>query len=162
MIALGIFIGQIFISNLIRQKIIVAIDLERVRTEEALPRILFYLPEGEFHEIGMLYYSYLARKTNFEVVYLGSSVPFRDIIKMDEIRPFNILFTSFVTSMVQGTVAERIKNCHRAFPDKFFLVSGLQIKQEQPRLPKNFFKISSSVEFKKACATFLKREKHKK
>ena len=151
-----------FISNLIRQKIIVAIDLERVRTEEALPRILFYLPEGEFHEIGMLYYSYLARKTNFEVVYLGSSVPFRDIIKMDEIRPFNILFTSFVTSMVQGTVAERIKNCHRAFPDKFFLVSGLQIKQEQPRLPKNFFKISSSVEFKKACATFLKREKHKK
>ena len=151
-----------FISNLIRQKISVAIDQERKRTTETLPRILFYLPEGEFHEIGMLYYSYLARKANFEVIYLGSSVPFRDIIKMDEIRPFKILFTSFVTSMVQVTVAELIKNCHRAFPDKFFLVSGLQIKQEQPRLPKNFFKISSSVEFKKACATFLKREKHKK
>ncbi len=151
-----------FISNLIRQKISVAIDQERKRTTETLPRILFYLPEGEFHEIGMLYYSYLARKANFEVIYLGSSVPFRDIIKMDEIRPFKILFTSFVTSMVQGTIAERIKIKRKAFPDKFFLVSGLQIKQEQPKLPKNFFKISSSGDFKKAIATFLKREKHKK
>ena len=151
-----------FISNLIRQKIVVAIDQERIRTAETLPRMLFYLPDGEFHEIGMLYYSYLARKANFEVVYLGSSVPFRDIITMDEIRPFNILFTSFVTSIVQGTIKERIEQCHKAFPDKFFLVSGLQIKQEQPRLPKYFFKISSSVDFRKAIATFLKLEKHKK
>jgi len=150
-----------FISNLIRQKIIVAIDQERMRTAETLPRILFYLPEGEFHEIGMLYYSYLARKAKFEVLYLGSSVPFRDLITMDEIRPFKILFTSFVTSMVQGTIAESIKKSHQAFPDKFFLVSGLQIKQEQPRLPKNFFKISSSVDFKRAIATFMKREKHR-
>ena len=150
-----------FISNLIRQKIIAAIDKERIRTAESLPRILFYLPEGEFHEIGMLYYSYLARKANFEVLYLGSSVPFRDIIKMDEIRPFRILFTSFVTSQGQGTIMERIKEKSRAFPDKFILVSGLQIKQEQPKLPKYFFKISSSVDFRKAVATFLKTEKHK-
>jgi len=151
-----------FISNLIRQKIIVAIDQEGVGKAESAPRILFYLPEGEFHEIGMLYYSYLARKANFEVVYLGASVPFRDILKMDEIRPFNILFTSFVTSMVQGTIGERIEQCRKAFPDKFFLVSGLQIKQEQPKLPKYFFKISSSLDFRKAIATFLKLEKHKK
>jgi len=151
-----------FISNLIRQKIIVAIDQERVRSAEKLPRILFYLPEGEFHEIGMLYYSYLARKANFEVVYLGCSVPFRDIINMDGIRPFKIVFTSFVTSIAQGTVTDMIKKNRQAFPDKFFLVSGLQIKQEQPRLPKNFFKISSSVDFRKAIATFLKLEKHKK
>lgn len=150
-----------FISNLIRQKIIAAIDKVRIRTEESLLRILFYLPEGEFHEIGMLYYSYLARKANFEVLYLGSSVPFRDIIKMDEIRPFRILFTSFVTSQGQGTIMDRIKQKSQAFPDKFFLVSGLQIKLEQPRLPKYFFKISSSVDFKKAIATFLKTEKHK-
>ena len=150
-----------FITNLIRQKLIVAIDEQRITKKVIRPRILFYLPEGEFHEIGMLYYNYLARKANFEVIYLGTSVPFRDIIKMDEIRKFQIIFTSFVTSMGEGTLAKRIEKKRKSFPDKIFLVSGWQIKQEQPRLPKNFFQISSSADFKKALDYFLKKENRK-
>ena len=98
-----------FITNLIRQKLIVAIDKERIKEAQSRPRILFYLPEGEFHEIGMLYYNYLARRLNFEVIYLGTSVPFRDIIRMDDIRPFQIVFTSFVISQGAGTLAKRLE-----------------------------------------------------
>jgi DNA-binding transcriptional MerR regulator len=151
-----------FITNLIRQKLIAAIDLVRVKTEVAHPRILFYLPEGEFHEIGMLYYNYLARKANFEVIYLGTSIPFRDIVKMDLIRPFQIIFTSFVTSMGEGTLAKRFEKKSKAFPNKIFLVSGRLIKIEQPRLPKNFFQISSTTHFKKVLSAFLKKEMRKK
>jgi len=149
------------ISNLIRQKLMVAIDQQRVKTESKLPRILFYLPEGEFHDIGILYYSYLARKANFEVIYLGTSVPFRDLEKMDDIRPFQLIFTSFVTSQGEDTMAQRIEKKRKAFPDKIFLISGWQIKQEQPFLPKNFFKVSSSADLKKALDYFLKRENRK-
>ena len=147
-----------FITNLIRQKLIVAIDKERVKTNQLRPRILFYLPEGEFHEIGMLYYNYLALKANLEVIYLGTSVPFRDIAKMDEIRPFQIIFTSFIVSQGAGSLAKRIEKKRKAFPNKIFLISGLQLKLEQPHLPKNFFQISSSADFKKALNYFLKRE----
>ena len=147
-----------FITNLIRQKLIVEIDTIRKKTDELLPRILFYLPEGEFHEIGMLYYNYLARKANFDVIYLGTSVPFRDILKIDEIRPFQIIFTSFVVSQGAGSLAKRIEKKRKAFPNKIFLVSGWQLKQEQPHLPKNFFQISSSKDFKKALDYFLKRQ----
>ena len=150
-----------FISNLIRQKLIVAIDQERVRSGNTLPRILFYLPEGEHHEIGMFFYNYLARKANFEVIYLGSSIPFRDIIQMDKIRPFQIVFTSFVTALGEGMLAKKIKEMHEAFPDKMFLVSGWLIKHEQPKLPKNFFKISSSADFKTTLSYFLKKQKGK-
>jgi len=150
-----------FISNLIRQKLIVAIDQEPVTTGNPRPGILFYLPEGEYHEIGMFYYNYLARKANFEVIYLGSSIPFRDIILMDEIRPSQIIFTSFVTSLGEGLLAKKIKEMNKAFPDKMFLVSGRLIKQERPRLPKNFFKISSSADFRKAISYYLKRGKQK-
>ena len=150
-----------FITNLIRQKIIVAIDHEQVKKEGTPPRILFYLPEGEFHEIGLLYYNYLARKADFEVLYLGSSVPFRDIIHVDEIRPSQLIFTSFVTSPGLGVLAEKIKKLKKAFPDKVVLVSGWQIRQEQPRLPENFRKIASSGDFKKALATYLKKGKIK-
>ncbi|HZK97353.1 MAG TPA: MerR family transcriptional regulator, partial [Prolixibacteraceae bacterium] len=139
-----------FITNLVRQKLIAAIDNEGVKTEVTHPRILFYLPEGEFHEIGLLYYNYLARKADFEVLYLGSSVPFRDIVRVDEIRPAQILFTSFVMSPGAGVLAEKIKRLKKAFPDKAVLVSGWQVKQEQPRLPENFLKIASSTDFKKA------------
>ena len=150
-----------FISNLIRQKLIVAIDQQRIKTESKLPRILFYLSEGEFHELGILYYNYLARKANFEVIYLGASVPFSDIKTMDEIRPFQLVFTSFVTSLGEGILAKRIEKKRKAFPDKIFLVSGRQIKLEQPHLPKNFFKVSSSADFKKALDYFLRKESRK-
>jgi MerR family transcriptional regulator, light-induced transcriptional regulator len=150
-----------FITSLIRQKLIAAIDHEGIKTEGTHPRILFYLPEGEFHEIGLLYYNYLARKADFEVLYLGTSVPFRDIIRVDEIRPAQILFTSFVTSPGSGVLADKIKKLKKTFPDKAVLVSGWQVKQEQPRLPENFLKIASSTDFKKALATYLKKGKIK-
>ncbi len=150
-----------FFTNLVRQKLIVAIDRENVKPELARPRILFYLPEGEFHEIGMLYYNYLARKFNFEVIYLGTSIPFRDIIKMDDIRTFQIIFTSFVTAQGEGTLAKRIEKKRKSFPNKTFLVSGWQLKQEQPHLPKNFFQISSSEDFKNALNYYLKRNNMK-
>ncbi len=151
-----------FITNLIRQKLIVAIDKERIKEAQSRPRILFYLPEGEFHEIGILYYNYLARRINFEVIYLGTSVPFRDIIRMDDIRPFQIIFTSFVISQGAGTLAKRLEKKRKAFPDKIFLISGWQIRQEKPHLPKNFFQISSSDDFRKALNYYLKRENQKK
>ena len=150
-----------FLTNLVRQKLIVAIDHERIKTEHSRPVILFYLPEGEFHEIGMLYYNYLARKFNFEVIYLGTSIPFRDIIKMDDIRTFQIIFTSFVTAQGEGILAKRIEKKRKAFPNKTFLVSGWQLKQEQPHLPKNFFQISSSEDFKNALNHYLRRNKQK-
>jgi len=148
-----------FISNLIRQKLIVAIDQLSLKTERHRPRILFYLYEGEFHELGILYYSYLARKANFEVIYLGSSVPFSDIQKVDEIRPFELIFTSFVTSLGEGKLAQRIEEERNVFPDKTFLISGWQIKQEEPNLPKNFLKVSSSADLKNALDYFLEKEK---
>ena len=150
-----------FISNLIRQKLIAAIDREGIKSEGTHPRILFYLPEGELHEIGLLYYNYLARKAEFEVLYLGTSVPFRDILRIDEIRHVQLIFTSFVTSPGIGVLSEKIKKLKKAFPDKAVLISGWQIKQEQPRIPENFLKIASSTDFKKALATFLKKGKVK-
>ena len=109
----------------------------------------------------MFYYNYLARKADFEVIYLGSSVPLRDIIRIDEIKPAQILFTSFVTSPGVGVLAEKIKKLKQTFPDKAVLVSGWQVKQEQPRLPENFLKIASSTDFKKALAAYLKKGKIK-
>src|SRR5579875_826535 len=65
------------VSNIIRQKVIAAID--------ALPpvlsgrQVLLFLPEGEFHELGLLYVHYLLKSKNKAAIYLGASVPIEDI-----------------------------------------------------------------------------------
>ncbi|MEJ7693736.1 MerR family transcriptional regulator [Daejeonella sp.] len=62
-----------FISNLVRQKILRSIDsLPAVRSNSG--KWLLFLPEDEFHEIGLLFASFLIRKAGHKVMYLGSSV----------------------------------------------------------------------------------------
>ena len=66
------------VSNIIRQKIIVAIEgLPLVRKEQ--PLFLLLLPEGEFHELGLLYVFYLLRSQKIPVMYLGADVPLKDL-----------------------------------------------------------------------------------
>ncbi len=62
-----------FISNLVRQKILRSIDTLPVVWSNSNKWLLF-LPEDEFHEIGLLFASFMIRKAGHKVVYLGSSV----------------------------------------------------------------------------------------
>jgi MerR family transcriptional regulator, light-induced transcriptional regulator len=73
-----------FISNLIRQKLIAAIDkLYQPKTAQH-QKVILFLPEGELHELGLLFYSYLLLELNYHVIYLGQSVPANDLIKVAE------------------------------------------------------------------------------
>ena len=64
-----------FISNLIRQKLFTAIDSLPPGNVSEKPWVLF-LPENEFHEIGLLLAHYLIRLAGRRVIYLGPNVPF--------------------------------------------------------------------------------------
>jgi len=80
-----------FITNLIRQKVIVAIDGQINAVNEDAGKLLFFLPEGEMHEIGILFFAYLAKNRGHQVIYLGQSVPTADIAEMVSVRSSPIL-----------------------------------------------------------------------
>jgi MerR family transcriptional regulator, light-induced transcriptional regulator len=64
-----------FISNLIRKKLLRAIDgLPAIKNVE--DSWLLFLPEDEYHEIGLLFSAYLIQLSGRKVFYIGSSVPF--------------------------------------------------------------------------------------
>lgn len=63
-----------FISNLIRQKIIAAIDSLPLPLQNS-PTIVLFLLEGEDHELGLLLSSYIAKDLGWSVVYLGQRMP---------------------------------------------------------------------------------------
>ncbi|MFI5128939.1 MAG: MerR family transcriptional regulator [Chitinophagales bacterium] len=81
-----------FMSNIIRQKLVSAInDLPAPASSKS--SWLLFLPENEFHEIGLLFAHYLIRKAGRKVYYLGSNVPFETLAQaVKEIQPGNFLF----------------------------------------------------------------------
>lgn len=68
-----------FISNIIRQKLYTAIDSLPAAKPSANTWLLF-LPENEFHEIGLLLANYLIRLSGQKVIYLGDNVPMESLI----------------------------------------------------------------------------------
>lgn len=66
-----------FVSNLIRQKLIVAIDQLPNSPDGKL--CLLYLPAGEYHELGLLFLSFLLKSRGARLLYLGANVPFDDV-----------------------------------------------------------------------------------
>lgn len=87
-----------FISNLIRQKIIVAIDGLQLPSKTA-QKVVLFLPEGEMHELGLLFDHYLARLLGFRTYYLGQNVPHEDLINIVETHKPQVLITSIITPM---------------------------------------------------------------
>ena len=78
-------------TNVIRQKIILGI--------EKLPpvlhyskRIVLFMPEGEYHEIGLLYVHFLLKQRGFYVDYLGANVPMVDLRYLSEFQKVDYLY----------------------------------------------------------------------
>lgn len=81
-----------FISNLIRQKLFAAID--SLPSPKSLKNgWLLFLPENEFHEIGLLFSNYLIRSSGASVFYLGANTPLDTLANVaKDISPSHMLF----------------------------------------------------------------------
>ena len=75
-------IHEHFISYLIHQKLIENISL--IQTEEQLINndrtIVLFLPENEVHEISLMFINYQLISKGYRTIYLGSSVPYNDLL----------------------------------------------------------------------------------
>jgi len=84
-----------FLSEKIKQKLIVSTELF-VRREKFRETWLLFLPENEFHEIGLLFARFLLVSNNFDVIYLGSNLPYDSLkqvnlkLKIDNTLMFSI------------------------------------------------------------------------
>ncbi|MCU0340849.1 MAG: MerR family transcriptional regulator [Spirosomaceae bacterium] len=116
-----------FMTNLIRQKIIVAIDGQVIKHRPDVKRFMLYLPEGELHEISLLFASYMIRSRNHKVIYLGQTLPFNELVFAHDVHKPDCIF-SIITSVpsseeVQGYVT---RLCEQ-FPDTKIFLTGYQI-----------------------------------
>ena len=117
-----------FISNLIRRKISTAIDSQYVKPDAKSKKFVLFLPEGETHELVLLFTEYLLRKRNHHVAYIGNSVPYADIEFIQQAFKPDYLVTFFSIPLSGITVAEYIKNLSNSFPKQKLMIGGKQVE----------------------------------
>ena len=115
-----------FISNLIRQKIISAIDKQPIPSDKSHP-IMLYLPEHDWHEIGLLFYQYLLRSKGFHTVYLGQSLPYDSLLDcIERIQPKAII-SSWLTAIDKPFLLTYFKQLKQDAPNAQLFAGGAQI-----------------------------------
>ncbi len=116
-----------FITNLIRQKIIVGIDGQIVKSSAKSRKFMLYLPEGELHEISLLFANYMIRARNHRVIYLGQSLPFSELAFAYNIHKPDYIFTMITTAPASDDVQGYVNQLASAFPSSKILLTGYQI-----------------------------------
>ncbi|MBM3169567.1 MAG: MerR family transcriptional regulator [Bacteroidetes bacterium] len=124
-----------FISNLVRQKLIVAIDGQL--SQRGGKKFLLFLPEGELHEISLLFASYLIKSKGHKVVYLGQSTPNDDLLSVYKLHQPEFLLTVVTTSPSSEYVQEYVSALSERFSGAQLLVTGYQIIGQDLVFPEN-------------------------
>jgi MerR family transcriptional regulator, light-induced transcriptional regulator len=138
-----------FVSNLFRQKLIVAIDGQEPVHGNDKESFILFLHEDEMHELGLLFYNYLLRKNGFQTIYLGQSVPFDDLLKIASIRNAGHLMTTFTTGIKENSLRDYLVRLANAFPGQTIFFTGYQAQKIIDQPASNVIKVESARHFSK-------------
>ncbi|HZH64462.1 MAG TPA: MerR family transcriptional regulator [Flavisolibacter sp.] len=121
------------VSNIIRQKIIVAIEGLPL-AQNAMPLFVLFLPEGEHHELGLLYVYYLLRKKGIPTIYLGANVPVKDIHYVVEAKSPSSLYLHLTSFPGQPKFQRLLLQLQKDAKDCTIIISGYvaQLIKRQP------------------------------
>ncbi|HKJ42911.1 MAG TPA: MerR family transcriptional regulator [Sunxiuqinia sp.] len=136
-----------FVSNITRDLLIQASS--EVKNHDSRFTVLFFLKEGEMHELSLLFYNYLALKAGYKTVYLGQNVPFEDLLKIDGLQKIDLIFTAFINGIEPEELEEYLNKMDQAFKRKKVFVSGAQLAKHKPKLPSHFKIVTDLKSFKK-------------
>lgn len=135
------------VSNLIRQKLIVGI--EKAGSSLKLDRLyLLFLPEGEYHELGILYVYYLLKSRGASVLYLGANVPLKDVEFVVRHKKPDEIYSHITCTHTLPKVEKFMEQLHQSCPDTPLVISGTLARSGSRQLP-------SGIQFKHSLSDVL-------
>ncbi len=126
-----------FISYLIRQKLIAAIDREPLSPHPDSEKFIVYLPEGERQELSLLFMHYLLKSRKKYVLYLGQDISLTDLRDAVAIHQPRYIFTMITETFAQEPVQRYIDRLGENFPESEILLSGYQVVVQPVEPPEN-------------------------
>ena len=124
------------VTNIIRQKLLVGIEKTIPLFYSPVTALLF-LPEGEHHEIGLLYVYYLLKKAGIKVLYLGADVPLNDLECLVKIKQPHYIYTHLTSPANHFHMERFLNNLHGQNPRLPCYISGFITSIYKKDIPKN-------------------------
>lgn len=116
-----------FISYLIRQKLLTAIDNIEIATKRSTKKFVLYLPKGENQELSLQLMHFLLKVRNIQVVYLGPDMTISDVGDAVRLTKPDFVFTLITETYVGESISNYIARMEKQFPDTHLLLSGYQV-----------------------------------
>lgn len=132
-----------FISELIKQKIIVQIEKE-ISKQPSKPEKLFvlFLPMYETHDIGLLYVHYELLNKGYKSIFLGNNIPTQNLHHLLN-QSDNIVFVSYLTvqpdkEMLPKFIEELYENVCKNTSNQVWLFGSQVINEPAINFPQPF------------------------
>ncbi|MCB0706091.1 MAG: MerR family transcriptional regulator [Saprospiraceae bacterium] len=116
-----------FIGNLVRQKLIVAIDKVPMPNGPEAKKFILYLPEGEKQELSLLFMHFLLKSRGHQVLYIGQDISISDLADVQKIHNPDFIFTMISETFSKEPIHNYIQSLSEQFPTTQILLTGYQI-----------------------------------
>lgn len=135
------------VTNIIRQKLIVGIEttVSHIKLDKTF---LLFLPEGEHHELGLLFMYYILKSRGAKILYLGANVPVKDVEHVIKLKNPDIIFIHLTATASNFNFEKFLNNVQLRFSTVSTIISG-QLTQSYKK------KVPPSVQFKKSLSEVM-------
>jgi DNA-binding transcriptional MerR regulator len=123
-------------TNIIRQKIILGIERLTPLLNYS-KRIVLFLPEGEYHELGLLYVHFLLKQKGIYVDYLGTNVPMVDLKYLTEFKKVDYLYCHITMPARNFKLDKFFTNLATINPQIPIILSGQLIQEYKGKISPN-------------------------
>ena len=135
------------VTNVIRQKLMVAI--ERCVSPVTMNKtVLFFLPEGEHHELGLLFMYYLLKSKGAKTIYLGANVPVKDVEYVVKLKKPDVVFVHMTATATTFNFEKFLNNIEQRVGNVPTIISGQLTQHYKKRVP-------GSIHFKKSLGEVM-------
>lgn len=126
------------VTNIIRQKMIVGIEsvISHLSPDQ---RVVLFLPEGEHHELGLLYIYYLLKSRGVQVIYLGANVPLPDLEYVVRSKKPDYVYTHLTCIAGNFNYEKFLHQAHLAVQGTPLVISGQMARYSVKKPPQDIY-----------------------
>lgn len=124
-----------FASNIIKRKIIAALDALKTKPSPSSPSYVLFTPEGEQHEIPLLLNHYLMKVSGKKCVYMGVDVPFDDLETYVKLKNPKYLYFHAITHLYEQPIDDLLKHLKQQFSQQEIIMSGPLTREVTKDIP---------------------------
>ena len=124
------------VTNIVRQKLIMGIE-KASSLFQIKKTILMFLPEGEHHELCLLFMNYLLKVRGFKILYLGADIPVKDVLYVCNVKQPTYLYSHLTAIPHNFKIEKFLLQISGKLQNGKLIISGHLIQNYKNAVPDN-------------------------